>query len=604
MKRMIACILGSIMAFGAAFLQIFGMADQILEDTLYHNAGYVDPAIRIIRIDDHTMEQLGDFGEWDRGIYADLIDTLCVSDAVRPAVIGFDVLFSSEKDPASDDRFAQVCAEYGNVVAGFSYVFDKELTDNGNGMLTVNTMAITDKIIPYPALANAAQTGFVNALMDGKDGLIRSAFLRFREPDGTVTLSFDSAIYETYMRGQGLEPTYPTDKNIFRFRYSGGVSGYESVSLVDILNGTIPPQAFDDCIVLVGACAAGMMDAYFVPVDRSQQMYGVEIHANIIQAILEGKTLSPLPAWLDGLMAAAAACILILVCSKLSIVKTLILCLGTALVKLAAGMLLFRAGYTWDHLTIPVMSVLIGIFYILLHYYQARQARQNIEKAFSKYVAPQVVSEIVKNGTYELKLGGENRDIAVLFVDIRGFTPLSESLEPEQVVDILNGYLALTTRCIFRHGGTLDKFIGDATMAVFNAPFDTADYEMRAVLTAWDIVQGGNAIESAYIERYGKQVGFGVGVNCGPAVVGNIGCDFRMDYTAIGDTVNTAARLEANAPKGTVYISDAIYNRVKDRVTVSEIGELPLKGKSKGVFVYAVTDVPGYISPEEKKVDV
>ncbi len=603
MKRIIAYILCMAVAFATAFSQILGMPDQILEDTLYHNAGYVDPAIRIIRIDDRTMEQLGDFGTWDRGIYADLVETLCVSESVRPAVIGFDVLFSSEKDADSDTRFAELCAMYGNVVTGFSYVFDKEVTDDGSGVLTVNTMAVADKIVPYPALSNATPSGFVNALMDGKDGLIRSGFLRFQESDGTVNLSFASAVYETYMRELGLEPTYPTEKNIFRFRYSAGVSDYENVSLVDILNGSIPPQAFDGCIVLVGACAAGMMDSYFVPVDRSQQMYGVEIHANIIQALLEGKTLTELPLWLDGFIAAAVACILVLVCSKLSVINILILCLGTALAKLGAGVLLFRSGYTWDHLTVPVMSVLIALYYILLHYYHARQARQNIEKAFSKYVAPQVVSEIVRNGTYELKLGGENRDIAVLFVDIRGFTPLSESLEPEQVVDILNGYLALTTRCIFRHGGTLDKFIGDATMAVFNAPFDTEDYEMRAILTAWDIVQGGNAIESTYIERYGKQVGFGVGVNCGPAVVGNIGCDFRMDYTAIGDTVNTAARLEANAPKGTVYISDALYQRIKERVTVQEVGELPLKGKSKGIFIYAVTDIPGYVSPEEKRTE-
>ena len=101
------------------------------------------------------------------------------------------------------------------------------------------------------------------------------------------------------------------------------------------------------------------------------------------------------------------------------------------------------------------------------------------------------------------------------------------------------------------------------------------------------------------MERYGKQVGFGVGINCGPAVVGNIGCDFRMDYTAIGDTVNTAARLEANAPKGTVYISEAVYERVKERITVEEVGAIPLKGKNNEVFVYSVTEVKGYISPEE-----
>ena len=125
-------------------------------------------------------------------------------------------------------------------------------------------------------------------------------------------------------------------------------------------------------------------------------------------------------------------------------------------------------------------------------------------------------------------------------------------------------------------------------MAVFNALFDADDYVYKAVLTAWDIVQGGEKIEKEFVERYEKHVGFGVGVNCGPAVVGNIGCDFRMDYTAIGDTVNTAARLEANAPRGKVYISGAVHERVKDRITVEEIGEIPLKGKSKGVFVYSI----------------
>ena len=281
-----------------------------------------------------------------------------------------------------------------------------------------------------------------------------------------------------------------------------------------------------------------------------------------------------------------------------SVVKNIIICLVVIIVKLIAGKLLFNSGLMWNNLAVPFMASLIAIYYIVLHYYKANAAKRSIEKAFNKYVAPQVVSEIAKSGKYELKLGGENRDIAVLFVDIRGFTPLSESLEPEQVVDILNSYLELTTSCIFRHGGTLDKFIGDATMAVFNAPFDAEDYVYKAVLAAWDIVQGGNRIEEKFVEKYGKHVGFGVGVNCGPAVVGNIGCDFRMDYTAIGDTVNTAARLEANAPRGTVYISDKVYEQVKDRITVEEVGEIPLKGKSNGVFVYSVVGVKDYDSEE------
>ena len=216
-------------------------------------------------------------------------------------------------------------------------------------------------------------------------------------------------------------------------------------------------------------------------------------------------------------------------------------------------------------------------------------------------MAPQVVDGIMKSGQYKVALGGENRDIAVLFVDIRGFTPLSESLEPEQVVEILNEYLNLTTNSIFKNGGTLDKFIGDATMAVFNAPFDLDDYELRALRTAKDIVAGAKALEKSCMERFGRKVTFGVGVNCGEAVVGNIGCDFRMDYTAIGDTVNTAARLESNAKPGQVLISETIYERVKYKgVKVEPIGEIPLKGKSKGVFVYQLTEIDGVKVGEEE----
>ena len=600
MKRLITSIICGLLAFLGVFTGAFGTIDKSAEDFLYHHAGNINTNIKIIKIDDKAMNQMGDFSTWNRDVYAKLVEKLCVSEDIRPAVIGFDVLFSSEKDAESDKRFADACAKYNNVVTGFSYVFTKEVISDENGNLVENGMAVQEKVIPYKTLREVTQQGFVNALMDEDDSIIRSSFIYFDEQDGTRAKSFSSAIYEKYMESMGKKAVYPTDKSGMTFRYSGNPSDYENISLVDVLDGTVPAEAFDNCIVLVGAYAAGMMDAYFVPVDRSTQMYGVEIHANVIQALMQGKTLTKIPPIVDALIAFVIIFALAFICEKLSVAKVVIVCVATAVVKLIAGYVLFGLGYTGGVLVVPVMAFVIGVFYIGLHYYKARAAKRSIEKAFSKYVAPQVVDEIAKDGTYELKLGGENRNVAVLFVDIRGFTPLSESLEPEQVVDILNGYLALTTASIFRHGGTLDKFIGDATMAVFNAPFDTEDYIYKAILTAWDIVQGGNRIEKEYLERYGKHVGFGVGVNCGPAVVGNIGCDFRMDYTAIGDTVNTAARLEANAPRGTVYISEYVYEHVKDRIEVEEVGEIPLKGKSKGVFVYSVKNVIGYKSPEEE----
>jgi adenylate cyclase len=168
---------------------------------------------------------------------------------------------------------------------------------------------------------------------------------------------------------------------------------------------------------------------------------------------------------------------------------------------------------------------------------------------------------------------------------------MSEGLSPEEVVEILNEYLSLTTKAIFKNKGTLDKFIGDATMAIFNAPFDLDDYVFRAVMTAMDIAKGSDELENRLMERFGRSISFGIGVNCGEAVVGNIGCEHRMDFTAIGDTVNTAARLESNAARGQILISREVYERVKDRIEAEEIGVIPLKGKSQEVFVYQLNKI-------------
>ncbi len=592
-KKLITGIVCAAIAFLASLTGIFGSWDKALEDAWYHNPQQTSDDIRIIKIDEKTIQQLGAYSQWDRSVYAELVEALCVSDEVKPAVIGFDILFGGTKNEQSDQAFADACKQHGNVVCAFSYVFTKELSEDGNGNLLVDNMAVSEKVLPYDALMQATEQGFVNSLLDENDGYIRSLLVDFNEKDGTKTKNFSAVIYEKYQEFIEKPVACTKESGVMNFRYSGGVGEYEAVSLIDVLDGTIPAEAFANCIVLVGAWEQGMMDSYFVPVDRGQQMYGVEIHANIIQALMEQKNLEKVPTLAEAFFAVIVVAVLVLICDKLSAAKSVIVCLLVAGAKLVADEFLFEAGYLTQHLLIPVFAILLAVYYVIIHYYRARRAKQSIEKAFSKYVAPQVVKEIAKNGTYELKLGGENRDIAVLFVDIRGFTPLSESLEPEQVVTILNRYLEMTTSCIFKHGGTLDKFIGDATMAVFNAPFDTPDYVYQAVLTAWDIVQGGNAIEKEFLEKYGKTVGFGVGVNCGPAVVGNIGCDFRMDYTAIGDTVNTASRLEANAPKGTVYISEAVYEQVKERITAEEIGEIPLKGKSVGVNVYSVTGIQG-----------
>ena len=174
----------------------------------------------------------------------------------------------------------------------------------------------------------------------------------------------------------------------------------------------------------------------------------------------------------------------------------------------------------------------------------------------------------------------------MLFVDIRGFTTMSEQLSPPEVVEILNQYLTLTAECIRRHHGTLDKFVGDCTMAFWNAPLAQEEPVLLACRAAVDMIRDSEKLRLELKKRYGREISFGIGVHWGSAVVGNIGSPFRMDYTAIGDTVNTAARLEANAPGGKILISRAVADILGSRADVTSLGDtVKLKGKSAGFEV-------------------
>ncbi len=180
----------------------------------------------------------------------------------------------------------------------------------------------------------------------------------------------------------------------------------------------------------------------------------------------------------------------------------------------------------------------------------------------------------------------------MLFVDVRGFTTMSEMLSPPQVVEILNRYLTLIADCILKNGGTLDKFVGDAAMAFWGAPLPQEDYVMRAVQAAADMVNGSKALSEELMAQFGRTVSFGIGVHVGEAVVGNIGSPQRMDYTAIGDTVNTSARLEANAPGGTIYISRAVADALEGRIRTTSLGDtIKLKGKKDGFEILTLDEI-------------
>lgn len=586
-KIVIEAVIAGALVFFLTVTNIISPIDHILQDKLYQRPRGVESDIKIIAIDEKTLDKLGPISGWSRSVYADLIDVLNTNDTQKPYVIAFDILFSGNVDEG-DILFAQKAKESGNVVV-VSQLLYKEKPEYKNGIKYYPVDAIA---VPYSELEAVTLQGYSNVAQDS-DGKVRR-ILPQEVFNGKTFSIFSKVIYEEYCRQSGIEQTntIPIDKyNRSLINYSGKPGDYEAVSLIDVLEGKIDPRAFSESIIIVGAYAMGMQDNFNVPNGNSNQMYGVEIHANLVQSFMENRFSVSANPYLTGIITGLLAAVIHIIFRRKKLWISAIVLVVFVFAECFAGVKLNDKGHAMHLLYFIFVLVVSYVYSIVMGYFFEKHKRKKVLNAFKKYVAPEIVNEIASKGDFSIKLGGENKDIAVLFVDIRGFTTMSEALEPETVVEILNRYLNLTTNAIFKNKGTLDKFVGDATMAVFNSPFDLDDYEFRAVCAAVDIVEGGEALEKELFEQYGRSVGFGVGVNVGPAVVGNVGCEFRMDYTAIGDTVNTAARLEANAKKGQVLISDALYERVKDRVEVEEVGEIPLKGKSKGVFVYSVRKV-------------
>lgn len=593
LKEIVTVILIFLITACLGVFQPFFSLNNMVSDVVYQRPSAINKKIKIIKIDEKTMSVYGPSTEWSRDLPAQLVEKLCSSDDTRPSVLAFDVMYIGDKDAQGDARFAKACKDAGNVILAANIVYKTSVDRYSDGVTFVNNRSIDQIEVPYSALADAGTYAFANTVQD-RDGYIRQTQLFVDTPDGTMD-SFAYAVYKAYQNknGRAIETPRLDSLNQTEFTFSGNIEDYEDISMSDVLQGNIDPRVFKDCIVLVGAYAPGMMDSYNVAIEKGSQMYGVEVHANIIEALLEGKFSQPASSVLTGLIFACIAVLFYLLIRKKNIIISVISLIVVIAGEIGAGVLLRNNGWTISLIYLPIVCTVALIYKIFAQYLVEKINRKRTLNAFKKYVAPQIVEELSKKNNLEIKLGGENRNIAVLFVDIRGFTTMSESLEPEQVVEILNRYLSLTTKAIFDNDGTLDKFVGDATMAVFNAPFDLDDYIFKAVCAAYDIAAGADEIEAEMMERFGKTVGFGVGVNCGPAVVGNIGCEVRMDYTAIGDTVNTAARLEANAKRGQILISDEVYQAVKDRVEVEPIGEIPLKGKTVGVMVYSVKKVAG-----------
>lgn len=573
---------------------ILDHADLAVSDRFYQRRSASDGEIVLVGIDQKALEDIGPYSQWGREVMAAALAALNESEACRPAVIAMDVLYSGETDGAGDARLAEEAGRYGNVVAACAAVFGSSLAEAETGEYYLDNFSVTAFDAPYEALGEAAEQGHINAMLD-RDGILRHHLLEIGLEDGRRIPSLALKTAEMYREYHGMEQGAlpPADARGFWYLPFCGVPGdMEAISLSDVLSGKVPADYFAGKIVLIGPYAAGLQDSYLTAADHAAPMYGMEFQANAIQALLWEDYRREVP---DGIQLTALFFLLLLALAgfwkrkvRLSTGLWLLLCIGSA----GFCRLMYDRGLVLHLLWIPLGVTVLYVGCIAFNYMQASLEKRRITNTFERYVAPEIVREILREGTGGLELGGKLTRIAVLFVDVRGFTPMSERLKPTQVVEILNCYLSLISDCILKNGGTLDKFVGDAAMAFWGAPLPQEDYVMHALKAAADMAEGSRALSQELLKRYGRTVSFGIGVHVGEAVVGNIGSAKRMDYTAIGDTVNTAARLEANAPAGTIYISRAVADEAGERIRTTSLGDtVKLKGKKEGFEVLCLEEI-------------
>ncbi len=582
-------IAGLLTAVAAA--GILDKADLAASDACYQSRKASDGEIVLIGIDQRALDEIGPYGQWGRDIIAMVLEALNESEECRPAAIGIDVLYAGETQPGADEWLAEAAGQYDNVVTACMMEIEDGLVEDEGAQVEyyLDNSSVATLIEPYEALRTVTEQGHINAMLD-TDGVLRHHLLYADIPEKGRIPSLVLALAEKYCEYHGLGDLKlpPTDQRGFWYvPFCGTPGDFDSaISVVDLLSGAVSAEMFEGKIVLIGAYAAGLQDSYVTAADHSQTMYGVEYQANAIQALLWGEYKREVG---DPLQ--LAILFLVLVVSIIGFWKRPVWVSTILWIFLSGGCLilcriLYGAGLVLHVLWIPLGVTVLYIGCLAINYNLAARERRQVTRTFKRYVAPEIVNEILEEGTKSLELGGKLTNIAVLFVDVRGFTTMSELLEPTQVVEILNRYLSLISDCILRNGGTLDKFVGDAAMAFWGAPLPQEDYVMHAVRAAMDMVEGSKKLSKELMERYGRTVSFGIGIHVGDAVVGNVGSPERMDYTAIGDTVNTASRLEANAPGGMIYISRAVEDALEGRIDVTSLGDsVRLKGKKEGFEV-------------------
>ena len=390
--------------------------------------------------------------------------------------------------------------------------------------------------------------------------------------------------------GNNEIPMNPSeDKTMYLVNYYGPGRTFKYISFTDVFHGRADKKELQNRIVILGVSALGVYDRR--PMALESEFPGVEIHANVIENILRKDYLVRIPYYMhiEALTCLLIGIILTLLLSKTRLQYGILGAVIIVILYFIGVYFLFTKGY-YTKLTISTVEMLLLIISIAtFRYITEEREKGKIREAFSYYVTKQVVDEIMKD-INQLKLGGEKRLITVFFSDIRGFTSISEKLPPEILVGLLHEYLNPMTDIIFKHNGTLDKYMGDGIMAIFGAPLYSPDHAINCARASLEMIDELKKLREDWSKRGLPDINIGIGINTGEMVVGNMGSNAKFEYTCIGDQVNLGSRLEGtNKEYGTnIIASEGTIKHLNDLFIVRELDFIRVKGKKEPVRIFEI----------------
>lgn len=579
--------------------------------------------IIIAAIDEKSIEKLGRW-PWSRDRITELLKKLTEGGA---EIIAFDIIFSEKE--VNDPALGKAIREAGNVILPIAFDLGKNtkpVRQENESLLNsaYRTVANPERFNKYnPVMAsgvlrpvdelikNSASIGHINMLADS-DGTLRWEFLAI-EYDGYVYPSIDLQVAALYL---GISPEnitlkaaegiqlgkkryLPTEKQgQLLINYYGPSGTFRRISISDIIDNTVKPEQLQGKIILVGATdAKGVFDLRVTPF--TAELPGVEKHASVIASIIENRLLTVTPLHINIAILIFSGIIFTLIITKFKAFWATLVAILFLLLMLLAGFYLFTYKDIWVNIAYPALNILSIFITITAYQYTVEEKyAKKIRAMFSNYVTERLVNEMVKNPELA-KLGGERREVTVLFSDVRSFTNFSEKHTPEEVVAILNEYLGAMTQVIFKWEGVLDKFIGDAIVAFWGAPMPQENHSELAVRCALNMVKRIEELQTKWKAEGKDPLDMGIGINTGEVIVGNIGAEgMKMDYTVIGDHVNLGARIESLTRKYDTHILTTeftikhIRKLIEDgklwHISAKGLEKVIVKGKEEPVSIYEI----------------